>query len=63
LIGKLKEVLKKKGGIENNTTLDFVLIGVLLIILIGFVVYEYILNPNEIKIYLLRIFTLYIALY
>jgi len=63
LIGKLKEVLKKKGGIENNTTLDFVLIGILLILLVSFILYEYKFNPNEITTYLIRIFTLYIVLY
>lgn len=63
LISKLKEILKKESWIESNTTLDFILIGILFIILISFIIYEYRINPSEIKIYLMRIFTLYIGLY
>ncbi|MDD2892125.1 MAG: hypothetical protein PHQ95_04110 [Candidatus Gracilibacteria bacterium] len=63
LINKLKESLKQETRIKNDTTLDFALIGLLFVVLIGFIVYEYRMNPSEIHLYLIRIFTLYIGIY
>lgn len=63
-INKIKDFLAKKIGIKKeNFLIDFVLIWILFSILMSFIIYEYIINPSEIKIYLIRIFTLYTGIY
>lgn len=52
----------KNYNISENV-IDYLFIIILSFILIGFIIYEYLINPIEIKIYLIRIFTLYIWLW
>jgi len=63
VINKIKTFISKKSKIKNNFIIDFTLISILLLCLLRFIIYEYIINPNEIISYLLRIFTFYILLY
>ncbi len=62
LINKLKKYISKKFRINLNLVWNILLIF-LSIFLISFISFEYTKNPYEIKNYLFRIFTLYIALY
>lgn len=62
-INKFKTFLYKNVWIKNNFTLDFILIWILLILLMSFIGYEYSINANQIQIYLIQIFTIYIWLY
>ncbi len=61
-INKLKEFLAKKLKININLIWNILLIF-LSIFLISFIIYEYLQNPNEIKNYLFKIFTIYLTIY
>jgi hypothetical protein len=63
LVNKLKLFLSNTSRIENNFIIDFILIWILSIALISFIIYEYFINPGEIKSYLIKIFTIYILFY
>lgn len=62
-LNKVKEYLISKYGIKNNNLISFSFILVLLVFLLSFIYYELLINPTEIKQYLVKIFTLYISLY
>ena len=61
-VQKLKAFLARKFKININRVWNILLIA-LAIFLISFISYEYFKNPYEIKLYLVRILTLYLAIY
>jgi len=61
-IQKLKIFLARKLKIDINRVWNILLI-VLAIFLISFIIYEYFKNPYKIKVYLVRILTLYLVIY
>jgi len=61
-INKIKKYISEKFKINLNVVWNILLV-ILSIFLISFISFEYYKNPYEIKSYLFRIFTLYLALY
>jgi len=62
IINKFKKKLFNKYKISSEI-IDNIFLAVLFVVLLSFIIFEYIKNPYEIETYLIRIFTVYLVIW